>query len=205
MTNHRFSPRALVLVVSPILAFALVAIVASGAFGHDVQTVSGTVDCQGNYTITVHADVWDPTHLFVTLDGNTIYDQATGSSDHSQRDIILTGTSASAGQAIFAKTGDESNAAGANGTLVGAEQDCSTPTPEPTATPAPTATPEPSATPVVTPSETPIATPIPSIPNTAMDQTEGPSGLLIFSLIGVVLILGLILLVRVASRQSGRR
>jgi hypothetical protein len=205
LTNHRFSPRALVLVVSPILAFALVAIVASGAFGHDVQTVSGTVDCQGNYTITVHADVWDPTHLFVTLDGNTIYDQATGSSDHSQRDIILTGTSASAGQAIFAKTGDESNAAGANGTLVGAEQDCSTPIPTPTETPVvtPSETPSPSETPVVTPSETPIATPIPSIPNTAMKDvgTTFPAPIVIFG--GLVLI-GLTLLL-VARAAFGKR
>lgn len=192
MRNHRFSPRAWGLVLSPILALVMLAFAASGAFAHDVQSISGTVDCAGNYSITVHGDVFGSVHLIVKLDGNVISDAVTGqaANDNSFNDYgPFIGTGGSAGQAIFAKSSDESDANGSSGSLVLTQESCETPAPS--ETPAPTETPAPSDTPAPSQSQAPSETPEPSIPNTAMPSNgagmDGGTYLLILGGLFVVL------------------
>jgi hypothetical protein len=120
------------------LAAGLLAVLAlvSAVSAHAVQSVSGTVDCSTNYTITVHADVWGGTHLIVTLGTTTVVDEAESGNDQSVRTFTFNGTGGIAGEVITAKTGDQSKPLTA--TLVANPEVCPTPTPSPTPTPTPT-------------------------------------------------------------------
>ena len=139
------------------MAACLVLVAVGAVSAHQAKSVSGTVDCSGNYTIIVRADVWGNTDLIVTLDGVTIWDQAGGGSDTSVRTFTITGTGATAGETITAKTSDSG---AVTGTLEPVPALCSSPSPTPTPTPTATPTPTPSATPTATesPSQTPRAT-----------------------------------------------
>lgn len=163
------------------LALILGAVMALGLAGvasaHDVQSVSGTVACDGDYTITVHADVWLPTTLVVTLDGQPLSNPSPAvGSNHNSIDYVYTGTGASAGEVITARTSDESAQNGASGTLSQQEESCATPSPSPSPTPSPSPSPTPTASPPPTPSEspTPSSTPTSSPPATPTAST-GPS------------------------------
>lgn len=120
-------------------ALLLVLAMAATAMAHQVTKIVGTVDCQGNYSITVTGDVYDGVHLIVILGGTTIYDQAQNGTSATQTFGPFTGTGATAGESIVAKTSDGSQTSGEL-TLTGGP--CSTPTPPPTPTPTtpPTAT-----------------------------------------------------------------
>ena len=90
-------------------ALALVAMLgtASAVLGHNVQSISGTVDCSGNYSITVKGDVYNPVTLVVKLDGNIVYGPALQGTDESVRTFgPYTGTGATAGETISASTSD---------------------------------------------------------------------------------------------------
>lgn len=91
--------------------------------GHDVQSIAGTVDCHGNFSITVQADVWADTHLIVTLGGNVIYDEAIPGDDQSSRTFgPFTGTGAHQSEAITAHTSDSEHVV--SGQLVYIGGDC---------------------------------------------------------------------------------
>lgn len=124
-------------------ALALVAMfgTASAVLGHNVQSISGTVDCSGNYSITVKGDVYNPVTLNVKLDGAVIYGPTLQGTDTSVRDFgPFTGTGATAGEAISASTSDGSSA---SGVLVADPASCPTPTDPPTTPPTKAPTPVP--------------------------------------------------------------
>jgi hypothetical protein len=116
------------------------------AFAHAPHTITGTVDCKGNYTIDGTADWWGGVSLVVTLDGSTVatYTTTEADQDTSVRAFPeVTGTGASAGEAIGLYTSDNTGNV-LPGTLVLTVQSCSTPpasppvsTPKPTPRPAP--------------------------------------------------------------------
>jgi hypothetical protein len=164
------------------------------AIGHQANSISGVVDCDGNYSIGVMADVWDNVHLIVTLNGSVISDEAIPGDDDSNRLFgYFTGTGAAAGDVISAYTSDNAQAATGELTVV-EEPPCSTPTPSPTETPSAT----PVATPLVTPSETPTAT----IPNTAMHLAPPDFGSPIILFIGFLFVgLGVLVIVGALSRR----
>lgn len=142
-------------------ALALVAMfgTASAVLGHNVQSISGTVDCSGNYSITVKGDVYNPVTLNVKLDGAVIYGPTLQGTDTSVRDFgPFTGTGATAGETISASTSDGSSTSGA---LVLTGGPCATPTPSPTVTPTVTIapTPSPTATSTVEPTASPTLEP----------------------------------------------
>ena len=98
------------------------------AFAHDVSAVAGTVDCSGNYSITVTGDVYTGADLVVTLGGSTISDAPTGQTDTEPGSTYpFKGTGGSVGEAITAYPSDSpSNVA--RSTLVGPAGGCSTTT-----------------------------------------------------------------------------
>ena len=113
-----------------ITSFGLVALLLLGTAGavlaHQVTRISGTVDCSGNYSISVTGDVYGGVHLVVTLGGTTIYDQAENGSSSVQTFGPFTGTGATAGEAIAAYPSDGGTSAGATGTLVAQPEVCKT-------------------------------------------------------------------------------
>lgn len=120
---------------------------ASGAVpvsAHHIDTggVQGTVDCQGDYSITVTGDVYGTVKLVVTLGGNKINDAVTGQVGDKDGQTYgpFTGTGATAGEAIAAWPSDNAPKNGklngeVDGSLVLNVESCSTPTPTPTPTP----------------------------------------------------------------------
>jgi len=93
-------------------AFVLVFAFVGSALAHQVTKIVGTVDCQGNYSITVTGDVYGGVHLIVILGGNTIYDQAQNGTSATHDFGPFTGTGATAGESIMAKTSDGSQTSG---------------------------------------------------------------------------------------------
>ena len=163
-------------IIAVLVAGLLLATPAS-VLGHNVASVSGTVTCQGAYSITVHGDIYGGVRLIVKLDGVTIYDQPQNGSTSVQDFGPFTGTGATPGETISAQTSDGSSA---SGTLTLAVSSCATPTPVVTPTASHTAT--------TTPSRSPGHTP----PPTGTEQPDsGSSGLpllvLLASFIGTVL------------------
>lgn len=112
--------------IAALAACLVVGLAAGPALAHNAVTVGGTVDCQGNYSITGTADVWGGVHLIVDLGGSNVYNQADNGSDHSVKPFgPITGSGGSAGEAIHAYTSD--NSGGATGTLVAQPSDCTPP------------------------------------------------------------------------------
>lgn len=156
------------------LAAIFAVALAGQASAHQAKSIQGTVDCDGNYAITVNADVWGGVHLIVKLDGAKIYDEAIPGNDQSVHAFgPFTGTGATAGMSISAKTSD--NASGASGVLVADPSECVQPT-EPPATEPPATEPpatEPPATepPATVPPQTqpPV---LPSFPTPTMPSTD---------------------------------
>jgi hypothetical protein len=148
------------------ILFAFSALVVSA---HQVTAILGTVNCQGNYSITVTGDVYDGIHLIVTLGGTTIYDQAQNDTSATQTFGPFTGTGAAVGESIMAQTSDGSQTS-SELTLTGDPCSTSTPTPTPTCTPTPT------VTPTVTPTEIPTPTTTPSNPGGPGDNKSDNLG-----------------------------
>jgi hypothetical protein len=102
------------------------------AFAHDVSSVAGTVNCAGDYSITVTGDVYDPVLLVVTLGSGTtgnVFDGKTGQTATVSPDATypstgsFTGAGATVGEAITAYPND--GGARASGTLAGPVGGCS--------------------------------------------------------------------------------
>jgi hypothetical protein len=152
-------------------ALLLMLTTASAVLAHNVATITGTVDCQGNYSITVHGEVYDGVRLIVKLDGTTIYDQAQNGSSAVQDFGPFTGIGATAGEAIEASTSDGSHT---SGTLVANPKTCDSPSPSPSPSPTPKVTPSPSVS--TDPSSSPIPTP-PTTATTGSSSNDDGSGL----------------------------
>jgi hypothetical protein len=113
------------------------------ASAHTISNIVGTVDCQGDYSITATGDVYGGHRLEVTLGGNSIVDKAEYGSKASQDFGPFTGTGGSVGEAITSFTefhnGTVEQGTAATGELTLAEGlDCSpcatsqSPSPSPT-------------------------------------------------------------------------
>ena len=89
---------------------------AGTAAAHQVTKVAGTVDCQGNYSILAHGDVYNPVTLTIKLGGTIVYGPALQGTDTSMRDLPfsgpVTGTGATVGESIEASTSDGSQTSG---------------------------------------------------------------------------------------------
>jgi hypothetical protein len=116
---------------------------ATAALGHDVDGIQGTVDCDGNFSITVHGDVWDPTDLIVTVngeagfpeDGTVVFSGSTGFDEYNVSTYgPFTGTGGQDGMLIEAGTSEDDDDY-VSGFLVLTQESCATPTPIPTETP----------------------------------------------------------------------
>lgn len=157
-------------------ALVVLALTAGVVMGHHVNSISGTVDCDGNYSITVNGDVFDNVHLIVKLNGTTIFDAVTGQQGGGTNTYgPFEGTGAFAGETISAKPGDNN---AVEGTLALTQESCDevivTPTPDPT--------------------------PEPSLPNTASSSENSMlDNAVIF---GYVLIGAAVLLVLIGLKRS---
>jgi hypothetical protein len=116
--------------MAAILGAALLGVSAGAVSAHNVNKIVGTVDCSGNYSITVTGDIWGGVHLFVKLGGVQIVDEVENGNNQAVRDFgPFTGSGATAGEAISAKTESQT----VSGKLVADPKEC--PTPEPPAPP----------------------------------------------------------------------
>lgn len=116
--------------------FALLAMLlpatASIVLGHTVTAISGTVDCSGNYSITVTGDVYNDVHLWIQVGSGAPVDEGaeSGSNTSSQTFGPFTGTGATPGETIAAWPGDGNlSSNGATNKLVANPSDCTPPTP----------------------------------------------------------------------------
>ncbi|MCL4367810.1 MAG: hypothetical protein M1337_01345, partial [Actinobacteria bacterium] len=97
--GRRVRGRALTVGTATVGLVALMLVGTAGTvLGHAVTAVSGTVDCAGNYTISVTGDVYDPVHLFITVGGTTIDEGLQGSNQSTRTFGPYTGTGAYAGE-----------------------------------------------------------------------------------------------------------
>jgi hypothetical protein len=108
--------------VRPVLALLMAAplllVFAGSALGHWATSISGTVDCSGNWSVTVHGAVWDPVHLWVKVGDAPAIDEGTQGTDQSERTFgPFKGTGGTAGDAISAWPSDDPGA-NATGKLV---------------------------------------------------------------------------------------
>lgn len=162
-------------ILSAPLALIVLSLTAGVALGHHVNAIQGTVDCEGNYSITVTGDVFGTTNLIVWLDGKVIFDGDTGQVGSVTSTYgPFTGVGATAGQSIEAKAQDNPNTV--SGTLTLSQETCATPSP----------------------------TPDPSIPDTATGlptPTFAPDGIVF---LGTLALLGAMLWGIVAVRRSLR-
>ena len=115
------------------LAFVSAPLIASA---HEIVSITGTVDCQGNYSISPVGNVFGNTDLVVQLGGVTISDAVTGQTSSNGNDPNatygpFTGTGATVGEAIASYPSDNTDA-GSTGVLVLSVESCSTPTATPT-------------------------------------------------------------------------
>lgn len=147
--------------LSLVAGIIMALVMAVPVFAHHVAGIVGTVDCQGAYLIQVQADVFGGVHLVVTLDGVTISDAAVNGPDGGVLLYSFTGTGASAGEAITAKTSD--NETVVSSTLTANPAECVTITPSPSPSPTPT------------PTKTPRVTAPPSLPATNTGETQDPA------------------------------
>ncbi len=122
--GRRVRGRALTVGTATVGLVALMLVGTAGTvLGHAVTAVSGTVDCAGNYTISVTGDVYDPVHLFITVGGTTIDEGLQGSNQSTRTFGPYTGTGAYAGEPIAAYPSDNPNNRATN-TLVAQPSDC---------------------------------------------------------------------------------
>ena len=121
--GRRVRGRALTVGTATVGLVALMLVGTAGTvLGHAVTAVSGTVDCAGNYTISVTGDVYGQVHLFVNV-GTTLIDEGAQNGTTDPQTWTFTGTGGSAGEAITAYPGDNRDA-GATSTLVAQPSDC---------------------------------------------------------------------------------
>lgn len=133
----RSRARALSLAAAFALLGALLPATANMVLGHTVTAVSGTVDCAGNYSITVTGDIYNGVHLWIQIGSGTPIDEGpeNGSNTGSQTLGPFTGSGAIPGETIAAWPGDGSLASnGATNKLVANPSDCTPPPPPVTLT-----------------------------------------------------------------------
>lgn len=84
--------------VGAFLAFA------PSAFAHNVQSVQGTVDCAGHYTITGSADWYGGHWLKVSLGGNVVLLNQDNSENSSSKPFSVSGKGGTKGESITTET-----------------------------------------------------------------------------------------------------
>lgn len=204
--------------VATTLAAALIIALAgaSSVFAHHVLSLSGTVDCDGNYTVNVSANVYGRTSLITTLNGDIIGTEFPGggteeSDNFGNHDFMYVGSGAEAGDPITAKVSDSETITTAY--LVLTQEVCVTeppvtepPVTEPPVTQPPVTEPPTTEPPVTEPPTTEPPTtrppvlpsfPAPSLPNTSTAGAATPaapdSGVGMFILIGALAAFALVL------------
>lgn len=193
--------RALVLAAVAVVAFAGV------ASAHHVISIDGTVDCDGNYSVTVEANVFGRVSLETTLNGDVIGTETPGGSN-ADYTYTYTGSGASEGDAIEATVSD--GGASKSGTLVlvggpcgevipqcGDEGYQGEPCGEPTPTPTPTPTPSDSATPPPTLPPTDVA-------SDAVEAVVSKPGLMVIAIFAFFAVLGAAYLAQDPKRNTFR-
>jgi len=118
--------------VAPAASMATSVVVSADVVpNHQVNSVAGTVDCQGNFSILAHGDVYNPVTFTIKLGGTIVYGPALQGTDTSMRDLPfsgpVTGTGATVGESIQASTSDGSQT---SGVLVLTGGPCTPPCPE---------------------------------------------------------------------------
>lgn len=119
-------------------ALLMVMSFAGVASAHHVISLSGSVNCQGEYDVEVSANVFGSTSLTTTLNGTIIGHETPGggtteADNYGNHDFSYTGTGAAAGDTITAYVSDSQAVTTAK--LVLTQDSCPTPTPTPAPTP----------------------------------------------------------------------
>jgi len=108
------------LVSALVVVMTITMLAATGASAHQAKTIEGTVDCQGNYSITGTADWWGEISLLITLNGSQVASLPGGDVTHDVRPFgPVTGTGAAPGDPVTARASDQETAVTGKLVLIG--------------------------------------------------------------------------------------